>query len=210
MADYSTRRGGLRAKLPLQVLRGFSPTEPTGKLSSLAAPLDLAGGMVAIKSGMLLVKDTGTIGGVAGSGYRNAEVTDSTIDETGGLQKSFYIALTDADALDVQASGKLVGLDCSDTFELQSGYFDKSVVWAVGDKLTAGADGTFAKAPADPGAGVAVIVVGEITEIGADVTGSSVGNPIPYIGFIPSCPAADAYMIQFKTVSQLILPTAIA
>lgn len=201
MADYSTRRGGLRAKLPLQVLRGFYPTEPS-KLSSLAEPLNAND----IKSGMVIVKD--------GSGkWIRAQVADSTLDESGGTTKSFYIALTDADALDVQASGKLVGLDCSDTFELQSGYFDKTVVWAVGDKLTVGANGTLAKAVADAALGVQVI--GEVTAIGTglDAQGSDiagVGNPIPYVGFTPSCPAADAYLLQFKTVDKVILPTTIA
>jgi hypothetical protein len=196
MADYSTRRGGLRAKLPLQVLRGFYPTEPS-KLSSLAEPLNAND----IKSGMVIVKDTN-------GKWIRAQVADSTLDESGGTTKSFYIALTDADALDVQASGKLVGLDCSDTFELQSGYFDKSVVWAVGDKLTVGANGTLAKAVADAALGVQVI--GEVTEIGANVPGTEVGNPIPYAGFAPSCPAADAYLLQFKTVDKVILPNTIS
>jgi hypothetical protein len=191
MADYSTRRGGLRAKLPLQVLRGFYPTEPS-KLSSLAEPLNAND----IKSGMVIVKN-------ASGKWIRAQVADSILDETGGTTKSFYIALTDADALDVQASGKLVGLDCSDTFELQSGYFDKSVVWAVGDKLTVGANGTLAKAVANATEGVQVI--GEVTEIGADLPGPD-GNPIPYAGFAPSCPAADAYLLQFKTVDKVILP----
>jgi hypothetical protein len=196
MADYSTRRGGLRAKLPLQVLRGFYPTEPA-KLSSLAEPLNAND----IKSGMVIVKD-------ANGKWIRAQVADSTLDESGGTTKSFYIALTDADALDVQASGKLVGLDCSDTFELQSGYFDKSVVWAVGDKLTVGANGTLVKAVADAALGVQVI--GEVTAIGDNVAGSEVGNPIPYVGFTPSCPAADAYLLQFKTVDKVILPSTIA
>jgi len=196
MADYSTRRGALRAKLPLQVLRGFYPTEPS-KLSSLAEPLNAND----IKSGMVIVKD-------ANGKWIRAQVADSTLDETGGTTKSFYIALTDADALDVQASGKLVGLDCSDTFELQSGYFDKSVVWAVGDKLTVGANGALAKAVADSALGVQVI--GEVTAIGANVAGNEVGNPIAYVGYTPSCAAADAYLLQFKTADKVILPNAIA
>lgn len=196
MADYSTRRGGLRAKLPLQVLRGFYPTEPS-KLSSLAEPLNAND----IKSGMVIVKDND-------GKFVRAQAADATFDESGGSPKSFYIALTDADALDVQASGKLVGLDCSDKFELQSGYFDKSVVWAVGDKLTVGANGTLVKATAH--ATLATQVIGEVTEIGADVAGSDVGNPIAYVGYSPSCLAADAYLVQFKTVDQVILPSTIA
>lgn len=202
MADYSTRRGGIRAKLPLQVLRGFSPTEPTGKLSSLAAPLTATD----IKSGMVMVKD-------ANGKYIPAVALDALFTENGGVGKSFYIALSDADALDVQASGSLVGLDCSDTFELQSGYFDKTVVWAVGDKLAAGDGGNLVKATAH--ATSAKAIIGEVTAIGtgldssgADIAG--VGNPIPYIGFTPSCLAADAWMLQFKTIDQVVLPTTIA
>lgn len=194
MADYSTRRGGLRARLPLQVLRGFYPTEPT-KLSSLAEPLNVND----IKSGMVIVKD--------GDGkWIQAEAADAIRDEA-AIQKAFYIALTDADALDVQASGKLVGLDCSDSYELQSGYFDKSVVWAVGDQLTVGADGTFVKATAH--ATSITQVIGEITAVGPDVAGGAVGNPIAYVGMTPSCPAADAWMIQFKTVDRNILPVTV-
>lgn len=185
MADYSTRRGGIRAKLPLQVLKGFYPTEPS-KLSSLAEPANAND----VKSGMAIVKN--------GSGKW---IPAAASDATG--TKSIFIALTDADALDVQASGKLVGLDCSDTFELQSGYFDKSTVWAVGDLLTVGAGGTLVKFDSDNFTnGDVVKIVGEVTEIGADVAGSGVGNPIPYVGFTPSCPAADAYLVQFKTVDR--------
>lgn len=201
MADYSTRRGGLRAKLPLQVLRGFYPTEPT-KLSSLAAPLNAND----IKSGMVILKDN------TGNWVR-AQAANALYAENAGVSKSFFIALTDADALDVQASGKLVGLDCSDTFELQSGYFDKTVVWVEGDKLTVGVNGTLVKAAAH--ATEATQVIGIVTAVGPSVDADGVdlpgvGNPIPYVGFTPSCAAADAYMLQFKTVDQVILPTTIA
>jgi len=196
MADYSTRRGALRAKLPLQVLRGFYPTEPT-KLSSLAEPVNATD----IKSGMVIVKNSD-------GKWIQAVASDALYTENGGVGKSFYIALTDADALDVQASGKLVGLDCSDRFELQSGYFDKATVWAVGDKLTAGAGGTLVKA--DANATSAKTIIGEVTAIGANVAGSAVGNPIAYVGYTPSCAAADAYLLQFKTIDQVVLPATIA
>lgn len=187
MADYSTRRGGLRAKLPVQVLRGFTPTEPN-KLSSLAEPLNVS----TIKSGMAIVKD--------GAGKWIPATAANAIFTSGNTPKSIFIALTDADALDVQASGKLVGLDCSDSFEIQTGYYDDEQVWAVGDKVTVGDDGIFVKAVQHPTANTQYI--GEITAVGNVET----SNAIPYVGFTPSCAAADATLIQFKTVSGTIIP----
>lgn len=182
MADYSTRRGGLRDKLPLGILKGFYPTEPN-KLSSLA----MAANVNDIKSGMAIVKNG------AGKWVR-AQAADAT------GTKSVYIALHDADALDVQAAeGKLVGLDCSDSYEFQTGYFDQAQVWAVGDQLTVGANGVLVKVDAaDFTDGDVVKIVGEITEVG-DVNTT---NAIPYAGFTPSCSAANATLIQFKTVDR--------
>lgn len=188
MADYSTRRGGLRAKLPVQVLKGFYPTEPN-KLSSLAEPLSVS----TIKSGMAIVKN--------GAGKWIPATAAEANFASGATPVSIFIALTDADALDVQASGKLVGLDCSDKFELQTGYFDQAQVWAVGDKITVGAAGIFVKAAQH--ATLNTQYIGEITEIGTVDTTFA----IPYVGFTPSCAAADATLIQFKTVSGVIIPT---
>lgn len=181
MADYSTRRGGLRAKLPLQVLSGFYPTEPV-KLSSLAP----AANVNDIKSGMAIVKTSGE--------WVRAQAADAT------GSKSIYIALHDADSLDVQAAeGKLVGLDCSDSFELQTGYFDSTEVWAEGDQLTVGANGILVKFDAaNFTSGDVVKIVGEITKVG-DVTSS---NAIAYVGYTPSTTAANATLIQFKTVDR--------
>ncbi len=186
MADYSTRRF-LRAKLPVQVLRGFSPTEPH-KLSSLAEPVNATD----IKSGMAIVKD--------GNGkWVRAQAADAEF-ARGSTPKSIYIALQDADSLDVQASGKLVGLDCSDKYEIQTGYFKQDDVWAVGDKVTVGANGIFVKAAQD--ATNDTQYIGEITAVGdVDTT-----NAIAYVGYTPSCAAADATLIQFKTVQGVILP----
>lgn len=192
MADYSTRRGGLRAKLPLQVLKGFYPTEPV-KLSSLAEPVNVND----IKSGMAIVKD-------ANGKWIRAQVADAT------NGKSIYIALTDADALDVQASGKLVGLDCSDKFELQTGYFDAAEIWAVGDLLTVGANGTLVKLDPADYVGSTITAVGEITAIGpAAADGGTDERIIPYVGFTPSCAAADATLIQFKTVERTVASTGV-
>lgn len=180
MADYGTTKRFIRAKVPMQVLRGFYPTEPN-KLSSLAPPLDVTPGTdVVIKSGMPIVKKAGLYRGLAAVGFRNAETLEATSGEP------VYIALHDADAHDVQAAGSLVGLDCSDKFEVQSGYYDASIVWQLNDPLMVGSDGVFTLASAGK------FIVGYITAVG---TGTN--NTIITGGKTPS--ATDMKVIQFKT-----------
>lgn len=186
MADYTNRRF-YRAKLPIQVLTGLYLTEPI-KLSYLAQPLSTS----VIKSGMAIVKD-------ANGKYIPAQAADAQF-APGATPKSIYIAYQDADSLDVQAAGKLVGLDSSDKFDIQSGYFDQTQVWAVGDKITVGADGIFVKAAQHATNNVQYI--GEITEIGSVPT----THAMAYAGFTPSCARADATFIQFKTGVGIILP----
>ena len=182
MADYGINRRFTRAKVPMQVLIGFYPTEPV-KLSSLAAPLDPAASVgVAIKSGMAIVKANGNVFGTPVEvGFRNTTAADVA------LKLSFYIALHDADALDVQASGKLVGLDCSDKFEVQTGYFESGQTWAIDDPVTVGAHGLFTR-----GDTATHTIVGYITAVG-----SGTGNTIVVPGKTPS--AASVEVIQFKT-----------
>ncbi len=178
MADYGINRRYTRAKVPLQVLIGFFPTEPV-KLSSLAAPEADSG----IKSGMAIVREI--VSGVPT--FRKAEAADAT------SSLSIYIALTDADAHDVQACGKLVGLDCSDKFVVQTGYFTIAGVWALDDPVTVGADGVFTKAEAGD------TVVGYITNVGTNADKS-----IATGGLTPS--ASDLNVIEFKTAqSGLVL-----
>lgn len=180
MADYGTTKRFIRAKVKMQVLRGFYPTEPN-KLSSLAAPLDVTPGTdVAIKSGMPIVKKTGTYRGLAVTGFRNCEAADAI----SGVP--VYLALHDADAHDVQAAGSLVGLDCSDKFEVQTGYYDPAIVWQLNDPLMVGPDGVLTLAVATR------FIVGYITAVG---TGTN--NTIITGGKTPS--ATDMKVIQFKT-----------
>lgn len=168
MADYGINKRFQRAKVRLQVLIGFNPTEPV-KLSSLAAPAT----NVSIKSGQALVKDS------SGNFVLATEADNAT-------QKSVYIALHDSDDMDVQASGKLVGLDCSDTFEVQTGYFTPAdQVWALDDAVTVANGGLFAKAASGD------LIVGRITAIGAG------GAALTSGGLTPS--ASDTKVIQFKT-----------
>lgn len=175
--QFDATRRVYRDKVPVQVLRGFNPTEP-GKLSSSAPAIDEE----AIRSGMLLVKATGLVNGVSTAGaFEKAQAADAA-----EVNKSFFIALHDQDSHDVQAAGGLVGLDCSDDYEIQTGYFDADVVWAIDMPLTAGADGILTEA------GEGDAVVGYITKIG---TGAN--NAIPYVGKTPS--ATDTLVIQFKT-----------
>lgn len=53
-----------------------------------------------------------------------------------GEGSTVYFAFTDSDSFDVIASGKLMGISTLDTFELQTPFFDHSVTFAPGDKLT--------------------------------------------------------------------------
>ena len=185
MADYGTTKRIPRAKVPMQVLRGFYPTEPN-KLSSLAAPLDVdvtaeGLGYVAIKSGMAIVKATGLYRGLAAVGFRSAVAADAL------TSAPIYIALHDADAHDVQAAGSLVGLDCSDKFEVQTGY-SSGVTWALDDEVFVGAGGSFTNVAATG----SNRVVGIVTAIGAGAN-----NTIVTGGKTPS--ASDMKVIQFKT-----------
>jgi len=179
--QYNANRRVERDKLPLQVVRGYSPTEPN-KLSVLLPSIDDE----AIKEGMLVVRKTGTIGGVTSQiGFKKSAAADSQ------TYTSVYIALHDQDSHDVQeAGGKLVGLDCSDDYEVQTGYFDADgTAFAVDDPLTVGADGVvvLADAPGD-------VIIGRISAIGE----GSVGE-FAYNGKTPSTSVANATFIQFKT-----------
>lgn len=183
--DYGvSKRGGIRAKLPLDILRGNYLTEP-GKLTSLAAPIDGE----AIKSGMLIVKDTGLVAGVSTDNvWRKAVATDALV--ANSEVKAFYIAVHDQDGHDVQAAGGLVGLNCSDDFELKTGYFDKGVTWTVDTPVTADADGVLTEAVT-----AGDVIVGYVTAIGGG-TGAS----IEYVGKTPStASAADAEVLQIRT-----------
>jgi len=176
--DYGVTKRIMRAKLPVDVPRGFSPTEPT-KLSSLAPPIDGE----AIYSGMLLVKATGLVNGVSTTGaFRKAEVADAAVQH-----QSFYIALHDQDSHDAQAAGGIVGLDCSDDYEIKTGYYDSGITWVVGDPVTADADGVITEAATGD------YIVGYVTKIGA------AGAGIAYVGKTPS--ATDPLTLQFKTAA---------
>lgn len=169
----------VRDKLPLQILRGNYTTEP-GKLTSSAPPIDSQN----IRSGMVIVKAVGTIKGVASqTGFRPSDADDQA-----GLNTSFYIAMHDQDSPDVIASGVMVGLDCADDYELQSGYFDPNETWTLDMPLTCGEGGIIIEAQADKP------IIGYISKIG---TGA--GNAIPYVGKTPSTSAANSLVIQFKT-----------
>lgn len=172
----------LRDKLPLQIIRGNYTTEP-GKLSFTAPPIDGEG----IKSGMIIVRATGTVRGVASQpGFRKAEAADRTAENL-----SFYVAMHDQDSPDVVAANGMVGLDCADDYELQTGYYDTAETWTLDMPLTVGVDGD--DNPIIKEALTGDYVIGYITKIG---TGN---GTLPYVGKTPSTVAADAKVIQFKT-----------
>ncbi len=175
--QYGNDRRYKRDRLEMQVPRGFNPTEP-GKLSSPAPPIDDE----AIRSGMVLVKATGLVNGANTPGaFKKAAAADAT-----SLHKSFYMALHDQDGHDVQASGRLVGLDCSDDYEIMTGYFDPDVTWVNDLPLTVDDGGTITEA------GEGDVIIGYITRVGGGTN-----NAIEYVGKTPS--ATNTLMIQFKT-----------
>jgi hypothetical protein len=134
-------RRAYRAKRKIQVLRGFSPTEPN-KLSSLAEPDN---DPTLIQEGMALV--------IAANGtFRATEAGDAT------TATRVFIALQDGNAHDVIAAGKLVGLDCSDTYEVETGYYDPAGVYTPGVLLTVAAGGLFTVAD-----GASELIVGVVT-----------------------------------------------
>jgi len=133
-------RRAYRAKRKIQVLRGFSPTEPT-KLSFLAEPDN---DPTLIQEGMALVLDAGK--------FRATEAGDAT------AATRVFIALQDGNAHDVIAAGKLVGLDCSDTYEVETGYYDPAGVYTPGVLLTVAANGLFTVAD-----GASELIVGVIS-----------------------------------------------
>jgi hypothetical protein len=179
---YNANKRVYRDKVPMQVLRGFNPTEP-GKLTSLAPPIDDE----AIRSGMVIVKATGLVNGVNTAGaFQKAQSTDAPV--AASESTSFYLALHDQDSHDVQAAGGLVGLDCSDDYEVQTGYFDTGVVWAIDMPLTLGDDGVVTEATSGD------VIIGYVTKVG-----DGTNNVIEYVGKTPSTTAANSTVVQFKT-----------
>lgn len=181
---YAASRRISRDRVPVQVLRGFNPTEP-GKLSSLAPPIDGE----AIRSGMVIVKDTGLVNGASRAGaFRKAIATDAP----GATNESvsYYIALHDQDSHDAQAAGGIVGLDCADDYEIATGYFDKTAVYTLNAPLTVSNAGVVTLATT-----TAHNIIGYVTKVG-----SGTGGSLPYVGATPSTAnAANAEVLQFKT-----------
>lgn len=181
--DYGVTKRVFRDKLPLEILRGNYLTEPT-KLTSLAAAIDSE----AIRSGMLIVKATGEVAGISTPGsWRKAVAADALVAASESL--SFYIAVHDQDSHDAQAAGGIVGLDCSDDFEIQTGYFDSGVTWALNMPVTADAAGVLTEA-----ATTGDVIVGYVTAVGGGT-----GNSLAYVGKTPSTLAANSDVLQIKT-----------
>ncbi len=169
---YPSRRY-MRDRAPLGILRGYYPTEP-GHLSVVAKPKDGE----AIKEGMAITLDT------------NGEWVKATTANETSLTKSVYVARQDQDNPAVQAAGKLTGLDCSGTFEFQTGYVD-AATYAIDDEIAVENGGTFRKAT------VGDKVVGKVSALG-----SGAGGLIAYSGLIT--PATNSERLQFKTVAHYL------
>lgn len=164
-----------RPKAPLQIIRGYYPTEP-GHLSVTAKPKDGEG----IFQGMAICLDT------------NGEWVKAPAAARTTLSKSVYISRHDQEDPAVQASGKLVGLDCSGSFEVQTGYvlagtFSRDAEITIDD-----ATGNFKLAT----------VTGDKVVAKVSALGSGAGGLIAYSGLVPpTATAAAAARVQFKTVA---------
>ena len=163
-----------RAKAPLQIIRGYNPTEP-GHLSVTAKPKDGEG----IFQGMAICLDNN------GEWVKAPAVARTT------LSKSVYISRHDQEDPAVQASGKLVGLDCSGSFEVQTGYVIAGTFSRDAEITIDDATGNFKLAA------VADKVVAKVSALG-----SGAGGLIAYSGLVPpTATAAAAARVQFKTVT---------
>lgn len=164
-----------RAKAPLQILRGYYPTEP-GHLSVTAKPKDGE----AIFQGMAICLDN------------NGEWVKAPAAARTTLSKSVFIARQDQEDPAVQSSGKLTGLDCSGTFEVQTGYVVAGTFTRDAEITIDDATGNFKLAGATGDK-----VIGQVTAVG-----SGVGGLIAYSGLVPpTATAAAADRVQFKTVA---------
>lgn len=172
-----------RAKAPLQILRGYYPNEP-GHLSVTATPKLGAG----ILQGMAITLNNdgewikAKIVAVAGvGGWPDAK----------GLSTSVFIARQDQEDPAVQSSGKLTGLDCSGTFEVQTGYVVAGTFARDVEVTIADGTGEFKLAVTGDH------VVGRVSAVGAGV-----GGLIAYSGLTPpTATLAAADRLQFKTVA---------
>lgn len=111
-----TYGGYLRTKPRINIKRGFAGNEPQSITLSATPKLNEG-----ILSGMLIELDT------------NGQWVKSV---TGGTANTVaYFAFSDQSDTDVISSGKLLGLSCLGEFELQTGYFDATQTYAVGDPV---------------------------------------------------------------------------
>lgn len=184
-----------RPKAPLQILRGYYPTEP-GHLSVTATPKTGEG----IYQGMAITKDA------------NGEWVKATTANKTSLTTSVFIARHDQDDPAVQASGKLVGLDCSGSFEVQTGYalagsyaLDVEVAVEGGGvtgnfKVAATGDKVVGKVSA-----IGMAANGLIAYGGKSFQGAIPVGTVDSAGLVtPTALRVDAARLQFKTVAHYI------
>ena len=169
----------LRTKAPLQIVRGYYPTEP-GHLSVTAKPKDAEG----IAQGMAICLDN------------NGQWIKADAAARTHLSRSVYVARQDQDDPAVQSSGELVGLSLAGKIELLTGYIVAGT-FALDSEITveAGTGNFIAAIGSDK-------VVAKVSAIGAGA-----GGLIPYTGLTPPTDtAAHAARIQIKTVAAYTKP----
>lgn len=132
-----------RAKPRVKVLKKSDFTSTNQLQHSYPVKAD-----VTIKSGQFIVLDGSGewILATAGSGYDSDQLV--------------YIANGDSSDLDAQATGNLVGLLCSDGYEVLTGYVDAGSGLSVGTPLTTDAAGNLVEAVAGD------LLVAKVTKTG--------------------------------------------
>jgi len=143
-----------RTKPRINVKRGFAGNEPQS-ITLSAPPRDGDG---TIKSGMLISLDTngkwipavlnGSSAGVSVGGINFGPDALNTVS---------YFAFADDTDTDVKSSGLLMGLSCLGEFELQTGYFDNTQSYAIGNPLIKSATPGYVTKGADFDADVEVV-----------------------------------------------------
>lgn len=205
----ATRRV-LRDKVNIRVQRGFDPTTP-GKASHNAAAKTNEG----IRQGMAILLDSNGefIKGTRALASAIAAATPDALNLIKGAR--VFIALHDDNEYDVLASGSMVGLDCSDQYQFQTGYFFGSG-FSQGDLITLDNEGRF-RIAGDPGTkvdpdsdsdvanSVASAAAGNATDHEL-VVAVVVAPEAPVGGFTPG--AVDTEVLTLKSVQPYLITNA--
>ncbi len=121
-----------RTKPRISIKRGFAGNEPQS-ITLSAPPRDGDG---TIKSGMLISLDTNGkwIPSILAGASAGTSVGSVSFGPDAANTVPFFAFADDTDT-DVKSSGQLLGLSCLGEFEIQTGYFDNTTTYKIGDPL---------------------------------------------------------------------------